>query len=240
MRKSLDETPVFLEFSKKTEKNTSQLMNNFRDAEIRKRMFLLFFCISSSGAILFFCFQVYTSIFLKTTVNLPEELVDQLCIAATIGLFPLTILAGWLSDKVGRKPIIVSGLLLGALTIRPGYLILGELSQAFLDTGAPGNLLAICLVLIALEISLALLIGPQSAILAELFPARGRNSAATLTHNIAAGWIGGLLPFIITWLNQIGGSALSGLWYPTCFLLIASVIAIFKLPETRFQDLGPT
>ena len=69
IRKSLEETPVFLELTKKNGKAESQLVNNFKDPEIRKRMFLLFFCISSSGAILFFCVQVYVAIFLKTTIQ---------------------------------------------------------------------------------------------------------------------------------------------------------------------------
>ena len=90
-RMALEETPVFLELSKNVEKNESQLINNFKDPEIRKRMFLLFFCISSSGAILFFCVQVYTAIFLKTSVRLNPILVDQLNIFATVALFPLTV-----------------------------------------------------------------------------------------------------------------------------------------------------
>jgi len=85
---------------------------------------------------------------------------------------------------------------------------------------------------------LALVVGPQTALLAELFPARTRNSAATLTHNLAAGWIGGLLPLIVTWLNNKFSNQLAGLWYPTIFLAIAAGLAIFYLPETRKRDLS--
>jgi hypothetical protein len=82
-----------------------------------------------------------------------------------------------------------------------------------------------------------LVVGPQTAILAELFSARTRNSAATLPHNLAAGWIGGLLPLIVTWLNNVFSSQLAGLWYPTIFLAIAAGLAIFFLPETKKVDL---
>jgi MFS family permease len=115
IRRSLEETPVFLELSKQTVKIESQLLNSFKDPEIRKRMFLLFFCISSSGAILFFCVQVYTSIFLKVSVKMPPDLVDKLSVYATIALFPLTVFAGWLSDRLGRKPVVLSGIILGAI-----------------------------------------------------------------------------------------------------------------------------
>jgi MFS family permease len=65
-RMALEETPVFLELSKSSQKTEHPLLSNFRDPQTRKRMFLLFFCISAGGAVLFFCVQVYTSIFLKT------------------------------------------------------------------------------------------------------------------------------------------------------------------------------
>ena len=236
-RRALEETPVFLEIAQHQQKTQSQLANNFRDPEIRKKMFLLFFCISSSGAILFFCVQVYTAIFLKTAVRLPAEIVDQLSIYATLALFPLTIFAGWLSDKVGRKPVIVSGLFLGALFIQPAFTAL----QALGDQLASGNhesLTVIVAILIGLSAILALVVGPQTALLAELFPAKNRNSAATLPHNLAAGWIGGLLPLIVTWLNQLSSSSLIGLWYPVIFLGCAAILALRYLPETFKNNLS--
>ena len=85
---------------------------------------------------------------------------------------------------------------------------------------------------------LALVVGPQTALLAELFPAKSRNSAATLPHNLAAGWIGGLLPLIVTWLNQQWPDSLAGLWYPTLFLGAAAIIAAIFLPETKGMNLN--
>ena len=91
--------------------------------------------------------------------------------------------------------------------------------------------------LIALTLPLALVVGPQTALLAELFPARTRNSAATLPHNLAAGWIGGMLPLIVTWLNKEFSSQLAGLWYPTIFLGLAGIIALRFFPEANSRDL---
>ena len=235
-RMTLEETPVFLELIEKGHKTASQLLNNFKDPEIRKRMLLLFLCVSSSGAILFFCVQVYTSIFLKTTVQIPAILVDQLSIYATIALLPLTIFAGWLSDKFGRKPVVLTGLILGALFILPAFHLLEALGVG-VNEGSSASAIAIAFTLIGLSGILALVVGPQTALLAELFPAKSRNSAATLPHNLAAGWIGGLLPFIVTWLNQQWGNSIAGLWYPTIFLAISAVIAVKYLPETRRASL---
>lgn len=238
IRRSLEETPVFLELSKQNSSTESQLINNFRDPEIRKRMFLLFFCISSSGAILFFCVQVYTAIFLKTSVHLAPALVDQFSIYTTIALFPLTIFAGWLSDKIGRKPVILSGIILGAVFIYPGFKLLQNLSALFIESHELSLLYGIGVVLTIMTISLSLVVGPQTALLAELFPAKNRNSAATLPHNLAAGWVGGLLPLIVTWLNQFWNNDLIGLWYPVIFLGCAVFAAIFFLPETYKNSLS--
>jgi len=227
-RMALEETPIYLQLSKTEAQSKSPLRDNLKDPETRKRMFLLFFCISAGGAVLFFCVEVYTSIFLKTTVRLAPQLVDQLSVYATVALLPLTIFAGWLSDKIGRKPVVVSGLVLGATLILPAFYLLQTNS---------GSIFLIAGVLIGLSAILALVVGPQTALLAELFPAKTRNSAATLPHNLAAGWIGGLLPLIVTWLNQHWDSSLAGLWYPTIFLASGAIVAILYLPETRRANL---
>jgi len=229
-RMALEETPVFLELNKNSEKVKKPLRSNFKDAHTRKRMFLLFFCVSAGGAVLFFSVQVYTAIFLKTSVKLEPQLVDQLSIYATLVLLPLTLFAGWLSDKIGRKPVVVSGLILGAVFIHPAYQLLQQFGQA-------NNLGMIVLILTMLSLSLALVVGPQTALLAELFPAKTRNSAATFPHNLAAGWIGGLLPLIVTWLNQKWESDVAGLWYPTIFLASGALVALLYLPETHKTNL---
>jgi len=228
-RMALEETPIYLQLSKSEAQSKKPLRDNLKNPETRKRMFLLFFCISAGGAVLFFCVQVYTSIFLKTSVKLAPEIVDQLSVYATVALLPLTVFAGWLSDKIGRKPVVVSGLILGAIFILPAF--------HFLQSNAESTLL-IAMTLISLSAILALVVGPQTALLAELFPAKTRNSAATLPHNLAAGWIGGLLPLIVTWLNQQWESNIAGLWYPTIFLASGAVIAILYLPETKESKLN--
>ena len=232
VRMALEETPIFKEMLAKGQTSKSPLRDNFRDKETRKQMFLLFFCISAGGSVLFFCVQVYTGIFMKSALQMNPQIVDTLTITATLVLFPLTIISGALSDRIGRRPVVISGLLLGTILIQPAYQFLQALSQQ----GSPDYfLMAATLVIITLP--LALVVGPQTALLAELFSARTRNSAATLPHNLAAGWIGGLLPLIVTWLNKEFSSQLAGLWYPTIFLALAAGLAIFFLPETGKVDL---
>jgi MFS family permease len=235
VRMALEETPIFLELGKSKTQSKTPLRDNIKDPETRKRMFILFFCISAGGAVLFFCVQVYASVFLKTVIKLPPQLVDQLSIYTTLTLLPLTVFAGWLSDKIGRKPVVVSGLILGATLILPAFHLLQEIGQP--DNYSLNFTFIIGGILIGLSAILGLVVGPQTALLAELFPAKTRNSAATLSHNLAAGWVGGPLPLIVTWLNQHWESAIAGLWYPTIFLASGAIVAIIYLPETKENSL---
>jgi MFS family permease len=232
VRMTLEETPIFKAMLAKGELAKSPLRDNFVGIETRKQMFLLFFCISAGGSVLFFCVQVYTGIFMKSALQISSQIVDTLTITATLALIPMVIIAGALSDKIGRRPVVISGLLLGTMLIQPAYQLLQSLSLQ----SAP-NYFLMSATLMMLTIPLALVIGPQTALLAELFPAKTRNSAATLPHNLAAGWIGGLLPFIVTWLNNEFSNQFIGLWYPTIFLAIATVLAIFYLQETKEKNL---
>jgi len=230
VRAALHETPIFHALQAQATLSRTPLRDCFRDRQTLARMGLLFLCISAGGGILFFSAQVYSGVFLKTVAGFEGAHSSLLVAIGTLVLFPLTLFAGWLSDKIGRRRVVLSGLLIGALTILP--IFSGWLSQGPASSGWA------VLFMIVITIPLALVTGPQTAMLAELFPARTRYSAAALPHNLAAGWIGGLLPFFITLINDQVDSPLAGLWYPTVFLAIAFIVGLRYLPETRGTDLS--
>jgi hypothetical protein len=95
------------------------------------------------------------------------------------------------------------------------------------------NSFMLFLLLIVPVVAVALITGPQTAVLAELFTARTRYSAAAVPHNLSAGWIGGLSPFMVTLISVQAGDALAGLWYPVGMLIMASIVGLLFLPETK-------
>lgn len=228
-RLALHESPVFTELSRQNNTAKTPLLDCLRDRQTLGRMALLFFCISAGGGLLFFCSQVYAAVYLKTVVKMDPVLVGWVTLAATLCLFPLTYACGALSDRLGRRPVVLAGLLLGTASILPVYIGLQQWAQQ--------PVLVFGLLLIPV-LAVALVTGPQTALLSELFPARTRYTAVGLPHNLAAGWIGGLSPYMMTLIADKSGSTLLGLVYPTALLLVALVVGYFFLPETRGADLN--
>jgi len=231
-RLNLHESPVFQQLRAKNALAKAPLRECLRDRQTLGRMGLLFFCISAGGSLLFFSAQVYTNVFLKTVVKLPAAEASTLVMISTLALLPATVFCGWLSDRIGRRPVLLFGLISGSTVIFPvfyGLLQVG--SQPVPDQGL---LLALLLVLV---VPLAAITGPQTATLPELFPARTRYSAVALPHNLSAGWIGGMSPFMVTWLGVHFGHPLAGLAYPLVLLAVASLVGLRFLPEVRDRPL---
>lgn len=232
-RLALRESPVFASLQQRRAVAQAPLQEALRDPRTRARMGLLLFCISAGGSLLFFSSQVYVPVFLNSAVHMDTRQTGVLTMTATLALFPLTIAAGALSDRVGRRPVLLAGLLLGALAILPVF-------AGLMRYGAPAGTepwTVIGLLLIPV-VAVALITGPQTATLAELFPARTRYSAVALPHNLAAGWIGGLSPLVVAWLGDKTGNPLGGLLYPAIMLALAFCIGWRFLPETRDAQLN--
>jgi len=228
-RLALLESPVFSELQNTGNTSPTPLKDCLQDPPTFKRMMLLFFGVSAGGSVLFFSSQVYLAVYLKTVVHMDAVTVGWLNAASTLCLFPLTFLAGALSDRWGRRPVVLSGLALGAVAILPIYTALAFIA----DQSALVFLLQLILV-----IAVAFVTGPQTAVLSELFNARTRYTAVGLPHNLSAGWIGGLSPYMVNLIASKSGLALVGLMYPNALLLMALLVCYFKLPETFGRDLA--
>src|SRR5207302_11372952 len=148
--------------------------------------------------------------------------------AALLLATPSLILFGWLSDIIGRKPVILGGMLLAAITYYPLYLCLGTVTQ-------PGNInypIAIFIIFI-LVCYVGMVYGPVGAFLAEYFPSRIRYTSVSMPYHIGNGWGGGLVPFITTAAFAATGSIGYVLIYPIVVPAVCFVLCLFLMPETR-------
>ena len=228
-RLALLESPVFSELQNTGNTSPTPLKDCLQDPPTFKRMLLLFFGVSAGGSVLFFSSQVYLAVYLKTVVHMDAVTVGWLSAASTVCLFPLTFLAGALSDRWGRRPVVLSGLALGVASILPIYTALPFIAD---------QLALVFLLQLILVIAVAFVTGPQTALLSELFNARTRYTAVGLPHNLSAGWIGGLSPYMVNLIASKSGLAVVGLMYPNALLLMALLVCYFKLPETFGRDLA--
>jgi len=92
-------------------------------------------------------------------------------------------------------------------------------------------------ILMIFMVAACALYGPQAAALVELFPTRVRYTAMSLPYNIGTGWIGGLLPAASFALVAWSGNIYFGLWYSVFFTVIAVLVSLIWLPETKGRDL---
>jgi MFS family permease len=137
-------------------------------------------------------------------------------------------LFGWLSDIIVRKPVILAGFLLAAVTYYPLYSWLGAVAQ-------PGhvNYPAAILIVAIMVAYVGLVYGPIGAFLTEYFPGRIRYTSVSVPYHIGNGWGGGLVPFITTAAYTATGSLGYALIYPIAVPAIAFVLSLFLMPETK-------
>ena len=141
---------------------------------------------------------------------------------------PSLILFGALSDKIGRKPVILGGMLLATVTYYPLYSWLGQVTHP----GAINFPVAVFIIAI-LVCYVGMVYGPIGAFLSEYFPARIRYTSVSVPYHIGNGWGGGLVPLITTAAWQSTHSIGSALVYPIVVPAVCFVLGIFLMPETR-------
>lgn len=142
-----------------------------------------------------------------------------------IALFLLLIsipVMGMLSDKIGRKPIFLAGLLGLMLAIFPIFWLLQQANWWY-ALGAE-CILAICL---------APLNGTIPTMLTEMFPTEIRASGTSMGYNMAQALFGGTLPLIALTLTDITGSNYAPAWYIFCWIII--VIASTRVNQRFIQ-----
>jgi MFS family permease len=226
IRTHFQESPIFEEIKAKGQTTKNPWKEAFLSANIK---FVLIATIVVLGqGVVWYSSQFWALFFLQQVSKLDGLTTSFIVGAGLIIGTPTLVLFGWLSDLIGRKPVILGGFVLAAVTYYPLYTWLGTVTQ-------PGNVnysIAIMIVAI-LVVYVGMVYGPIGAFLAEYFPARIRYTSVSVPYHIGNGWGGGLVPFITTAAYQATGSLAYALIYPIAVPAVCFVLSLFLMPETR-------
>jgi MFS family permease len=230
IRLQLQETPIFQEIQAKGRMTRNPWKEAFLSANIK---FVLIATIIVIGeGVVWYSGQFWALYFLQQVSK-----VDPLTTAWIVGIAlligtPSLIFFGWLSDHIGRKPVILGGFLLAALTYYPLYSWLGAVTQ-------PGNIqhATAIFIIVILVCYVGMVYGPIGAFLAEYFPARIRYTSVSVPYHIGNGWGGGLVPLITTAAFQTTGSLGNALIYPIAVPAVCFVLGLILMPETRHMSI---
>lgn len=121
IRKNMDESPVFAKAKAEGKTSTNPLKESFGNRYNLKFVLLALFGATMGQGVVWYTGQFYAMSFMKTVLNIDSSQVDTLLGIALLLGTPFFIVFGWLSDKIGRKSIMMTGMLLAILLYRPIY-----------------------------------------------------------------------------------------------------------------------
>src|SRR6202521_2288197 len=226
IRLQLQEAPIFQEIKAKGEMTKNPWKEAFLSSNIK--YILIAIVVLIGQGVVWYSGQFCALYFLQQVSKVDPLTTAYIVGGALLLATPSLIFFGWLSDKIGRKPVILGGMFLAATTYYPLYLWLGSVTQ-------PGNInypIAVFIIFI-LVCYVGMVYGPVGAFLAEYFPGRIRYTSVSVPYHIGNGWGGGLVPFITSAAFAATGSIGYALIYPIAVPAVCFVIALFLMPETR-------
>ncbi|SCY10816.1 MFS transporter [Flavobacterium caeni] len=121
IRQKMDESPVFAKAKSEGKTSTNPLKESFGNKYNLKFVLLALFGATMGQGVVWYTGQFYAMSFLKTVMNIDSSQVDGLLGIALLLGTPFFVVFGWLSDRVGRKSIMMVGMLLAILLYRPIY-----------------------------------------------------------------------------------------------------------------------
>jgi MFS family permease len=167
----------------------------------------------------------YVSDYITTYAQDSLKLATNAAFGATIltGLFGLTsdFLGGIASDRFGRKPVMLTGVALLAITVIPGYIAMDRWHDVAVVYGVTA----------LLGLLQGFFTQPALVSITESLPRAVRSGALSILYALAISSFGGSTQFVIKWLIGATGSALAPAWYMTGALCVGAV-AMVMVRET--------
>jgi MFS family permease len=121
LRFKLSESPAFAKLKEEGDISQAPLREAFGRWDNLKRVLIAFFGIMCAQGAVWYLSFFYVQVFLTKSLGMPEATKDALVLAITVASAPLYVFFGWLSDRVGRKPVMIGGMLLALIAYYPGF-----------------------------------------------------------------------------------------------------------------------
>ena len=226
IRMRLKESPLFTRLKESNRTSVAPIRESFGTAEKWKVFFLVLLGATAGQAVVWYTGQFYALYFLQTVLKVPLGTAYLIVAIALLAGAPLFIFFGSLSDRIGRKWIMMAGNLIAAVTYYPLY----HAMKAYSD---PVNGPVLTLLVFIQVIYVTMVYGPIAAFLVEAFPARIRYTSLSLPYHFGNGWFGGFLPLIATAVVARTGNIYAGLAYPISVALLTFVVGSLFLRESH-------
>jgi MFS family permease len=226
IRWTLQETPLFSKLKAMGKTSTSPTRDSLGSKKNWKMILLALFGATAGQGVVWYTGQFYALFFLQTVLKVDLNLSSIIVGIALALATPFFIFFGWLSDRVGRKPILLAGNLLAVITYYPIYLAMHAFSSP------PNTPILVALVWIQV-IYVTMVYGPIAAFLVEFFPAKIRYTSLSVPYHLGNGEFGGFLPLIASAIVVGTGNIYAGLAYPISVSIITLVVGGLFLKESR-------
>jgi len=226
MRRHLEETEAFVEAAQSAQRDPAAATGLLALLRGQARAVLVSFGLVVSSTIMFYVVLIYMPTYAKTQLQIP---LNDAFTAQVAGLSCLTLLIplfGILSDRIGRRPVLMLAALL--YFVLP-YPLLG---WVIAEPGLPRLLV----MQVALCSAIAVGFGAISTALAEQFPVRQRSTGLALAYNLAVMLFGGFAQLIVTWLIAATGTPLAPSFYVMFGAVVGILAAMFIADRYRERD----
>jgi MFS family permease len=244
VRLKMKESPVFARLKTSGKTSVNPLKESFTNPVNVKYVLIALFGATAGQGVVWYTGQFYALTFLQSMLKIPWQSAYLMVSAALLVTTPLFIYFGRLSDRIGRKKIMMAGCALGALTYVPIYMGMKYFSNpnglpvaATADLNWPMMILLLTIQMVYV----CMVYGPVAAFLVELFPTKIRYTSMSVPYHLGNGWFGGFLPLIATavtastWAKSTFGanSIYTGLIYPIAVCLLTVVVSSLYIRETK-------
>ncbi len=236
IRRRMQESPVFQKMKAEGTVSKMPIREAFGTVERWKIFLSVLFGVVAGQAVVFYTGQFFALFFIQKVLKLSlTTSYVTVALGIVIGT-PFYLLSGAVSDRIGRKRMIIGGLFLAAVTLYPIYRGMMWAAGPVTGEGAAAvalhpNILVLALLVAAQVFLVTLSYGPMAAFLVESYPARIRYTSMSLPYHLGNGWFGGFTPLIAASMVAAYQNPFAGLVYPITVCVIGGVIGLLFVRE---------